>query len=41
LKEKIGAEVIDLTIGKRYLLMLTSKGEVWAVGSNENNPFNQ
>ena len=32
---------MNLTLGKRYLLMLTSKGEVWALGSNENNPFNQ
>lgn len=29
-----------MSVGKRYLLLLTEKGEIWALGFNEQNAFN-
>jgi alpha-tubulin suppressor-like RCC1 family protein len=32
---------VQLSIGKRFLLMRTAKGDVWTVGCNEQNCLNQ
>lgn len=33
--------ILKLSAGKRFLLIQTAKGEIWGLGANEQNVFNQ